>query len=104
MDRRLFFETAAGFFVGSHPSVRSGLPSARVKEGTGMAYGYNGKILRVNLSSKDISTEEPDDNFYRRYMGGRGFIGHYMLKELKPKIDPLGPDNKLIFATGVINT
>ena len=67
-----------------------------------MAYGYNGKILRVNLSSKKISTEEHDDIFYRRYMGGRGFISYYLLKELKPGIDPLGPDNKLIFATGVI--
>jgi len=67
-----------------------------------MAYGYNGKVLRVNLSTKEISTEEPDDIFYRRYMGGRGFIGHYLLKELEPGVDPLGPDNKLIFATGVI--
>jgi len=67
-----------------------------------MAYGYNGKILRVDLSNKKISTEEPDDTFYRRYMGGRGFIGHYLLNELKPGIDPLGPDNKMIFATGVI--
>ena len=67
-----------------------------------MEYGCNGRILRVNLSNKEISVEEPDDNFYRRYMGGRGFIGYYLLKELKPKVDPLGPDNKLIFATGVI--
>ena len=67
-----------------------------------MAYGYNGKILRVNLSNGKMSTDEPDEIFYRRYMGGRGFIGHYLLKELDPKVDPLGPDNKLIFATGVI--
>ena len=67
-----------------------------------MAYGYNGKILRVDLSNKEISVEKPDDNFYRRYMGGRGFVGYYLLRELEPKIDPLGPDNKLVFATGVI--
>jgi len=67
-----------------------------------MAYGYNGKMLRVNLSNGKMSTEEPDDVFYRRYMGGRGFIGHYLLKELDPDVDPLGPDNKLIFATGVV--
>jgi len=67
-----------------------------------MAYGYNGKVLRVNLSTKGISTEELDDIFYRRYMGGRGFIGHYLLKELEPGVDPLGPENKLVFATGVI--
>jgi aldehyde:ferredoxin oxidoreductase len=67
-----------------------------------MAYGYNGKIMRINLSDRKISTEEPDEIFYRRYMGGRGFIAYYLLKELDPKIDPLSPDNKLIFATGVI--
>ncbi len=67
-----------------------------------MAYGYSGKILRVNLSNREMATEEPDETFYRRYMGGRGFVNYYLLKELKPKVDPLGPDNKLIFATGVI--
>ncbi|MBM3242396.1 aldehyde ferredoxin oxidoreductase family protein [Candidatus Poribacteria bacterium] len=67
-----------------------------------MAYGYNSKILRVNLTNKQMSIEEPDENFYRRYMGGRGFIAYYLLKELQAGIDPLGPDNKLIFATGVI--
>ncbi len=64
--------------------------------------GYTGKILRVNLSDKSISIEEPDDRFYRRYFGGTALIGYYLLKELKPGIDPLGPDNKLIFSTGVI--
>lgn len=67
-----------------------------------MAYGYNGKILRVDLSSKQMSTEEPGDDFYRLYIGGRGFIGYYLLKELDPGIDALSPDNKLIFATGVV--
>jgi aldehyde:ferredoxin oxidoreductase len=32
--------------------------------------GYTGKILRVNLSDKRISIEEPGDKFYRRYFGG----------------------------------
>jgi len=64
--------------------------------------GYTGKILRVNLSDKRISIEEPDEKFYRRYFGGTALIGYYLLKELKPRIDPLGPDNKLIFSAGVI--
>ena len=67
-----------------------------------MAYGFNGKTLRVNLSNGQISTEEPDEALYRRYMGGRGFVGHYLLNELEAGIDPLGPDNKLIFATGLV--
>lgn len=67
-----------------------------------MAYGYHGKILRVNLSNGTISIDERDETFYRRYYGGRGFIGHILLEELSPGIDPLGPQNKLIFATGVV--
>ena len=66
-----------------------------------MPKGYSGKILRVNLTDRKVSVEKPDDLFYRRYMGGWGFIAYYLLKELKPGIDPLGPDNKLIFAPGV---
>ena len=66
-----------------------------------MANGYSGKILRVNLSNSGITVEHPDELFYRRYLGGWGFIGYYLLKELKQGIDPLGPENKLIFAPGV---
>jgi len=60
--------------------------------------GYTGKILRVNLSDKSISVDKPDEKFYRQYFGGTALIGYYLLKELKPGIDPLGPDNKLIFS------
>ncbi|MCK5640035.1 MAG: aldehyde ferredoxin oxidoreductase, partial [Gammaproteobacteria bacterium] len=67
-----------------------------------MAYGYNGRILRVDLSRRAISVDEPGDGFYRRYFGGRGFISYYLLRELKPGIDPLSPENKLIFAAGVV--
>jgi len=64
--------------------------------------GYLGKILRVNLSKGTTSVDEPNESFYRRYFGGRGFISYYLLKEVPRKADPLGPENKLIFATGVI--
>ena len=65
-----------------------------------MPYGYNGKILRVNLSNSSIAVEEPDERFYRTYFGGSNFIAYHLLKELKPGVDPLGPENKLIFAAG----
>ena len=64
--------------------------------------GYCGKILRVDLTARATAVEEPDENFYRRYFGGTGLIGYYLLKELEPGIDPLGPDNKLIFSSGVV--
>jgi aldehyde:ferredoxin oxidoreductase len=66
-----------------------------------MPNGYAGKILRVNLSNSKFTVETPDKSFYRRYLGGWGFVGYYLLKELKQGIDPLGPENKLIFAPGI---
>ena len=67
-----------------------------------MSHGYNGKILRVDLSNNRLSVEKPEDNFYRKYVGGWGFIGYYLLKELEAMIDPLGPENKLTFAAGPV--
>jgi aldehyde:ferredoxin oxidoreductase len=65
--------------------------------------GYTGKILRVNLTDKQTTIEEPDGRFYREYFGGTALIGYYLLKELKPGIDPLGPENKLVFSAGVLS-
>jgi len=63
-------------------------------------YGWNGKILRVNLSKMKVSVQDYDANFARKYMGGRGFAARILWDELKPGIDPLGPENKLIIAAG----
>ncbi len=65
--------------------------------------GYNGKILRVNLTNKSVNTEEIDEQFCRKYLGGAGFIAYYLWKELKPGVDALSPANKLIFALGPIS-
>jgi aldehyde:ferredoxin oxidoreductase len=62
--------------------------------------GYNGKILRVNLSTNSIATEEIREPFCRKYLGGAGFVAYFLWKELQNGVDPLGPDNKLVFATG----
>src|SRR4030066_1944716 len=68
-----------------------------------MPYGYNGKILRVDLNSESIGIEEPQEILYNRYLGGGTLALYYLLKELKPKSDPLGPDNILVFAGSVIS-
>ena len=67
-----------------------------------MENGFTGRILRVNLNTEKLSFETIEEIFYRRYFGGRGLISYYLLKELEPGIDPLGPENKLIFACGPI--
>ena len=65
-------------------------------------FGYTGKIARIDLSSEKIKIETFPKEWYRKYMGGRNIGLYFLLKELKPKIDPLGPDNKLIFSTSML--
>lgn len=67
-----------------------------------MPCGYHDKILRVDLTTGKVEVEQPGEHFFRTYFGGWGLIAHYLLQELEPGTDPLGPDNLLIFATGVV--
>jgi aldehyde:ferredoxin oxidoreductase len=65
-------------------------------------FGYWNKILHVNLTDHSTRIEEPGDAFFRRYAGGRGIIAHYLLKYVPKGADPLGPDNILVIAPGVL--
>jgi len=67
-----------------------------------MPYGYNGKVLRVDLDNESIGVEEPQEVIYSRYVGGGALALSYLLRELKPQSDPLGPENILVFAGSVI--
>ena len=64
--------------------------------------GINGKILKVDLSNQQYEIDEKDDEFYRKYIGGRGFALYYMHKEMDPKVDPLSPENMLVFAGSIL--
>jgi aldehyde:ferredoxin oxidoreductase len=63
-------------------------------------YGWNGKLLRVNLSKNKAAINEYDADFAKGFIGGRGFAAKILWDELKPGIDPLSPENKLICAVG----
>ncbi|MHA1712027.1 MAG: aldehyde ferredoxin oxidoreductase family protein [Candidatus Freyarchaeota archaeon] len=65
-------------------------------------FGYMGKILRVNLTSKKVTEESLDKTVARRFLGGRGLGIKILFDELKPGIDPLGPENKSVVATGIL--
>ncbi|MFQ6053816.1 MAG: aldehyde ferredoxin oxidoreductase N-terminal domain-containing protein, partial [Candidatus Bathyarchaeia archaeon] len=67
-----------------------------------MPYGYNGKVLRVDLTEEKITVEQPPERWYRAYLGGMGAIAYHLLKEVEPGEDPLGPGNLLILAPGVV--
>lgn len=62
--------------------------------------GYCGKIIRVNLSNGSVKKENIDESFCRKYLGGAGFIAHYLWTEIKPATDPLSAQNILVFALG----
>ncbi|MDC7228478.1 MAG: aldehyde ferredoxin oxidoreductase family protein [Spirochaetales bacterium] len=64
--------------------------------------GYNNKLLRVNLSSSDIRTEEIGEDVLRKYIGGTSLGYYYMLKEICSKIDPLSDENRIYFTTSPI--
>lgn len=62
--------------------------------------GYAGKILHVDLA-RERTVEEPlPEDWRRMYIGGRGVGVRILLDMVNPGIDPLGPENVLIFATG----
>ncbi|MDA8216372.1 MAG: hypothetical protein M0Z94_02000 [Dehalococcoidales bacterium] len=57
------------------------------------------KLLRVDMSTLSV-TEEPLPQRYRR-LGGRALTDKVVIDEVEPTCDPLGPGNKLVFATGI---
>jgi len=74
-----------------------------------MLGGYMGKILEIDLSDRTYRVTPIDENIARKYLGGKGYalwILYQDLKKLERKgiaprdIDPFGPENTLIFATG----
>jgi aldehyde:ferredoxin oxidoreductase len=64
--------------------------------------GFTGKILHVDLTRRTTEVEEPNEAFYRRYLGGSGFVGYYLLKLVPKGADPLGPENVLVIAGGAM--
>ncbi|MFQ5873426.1 MAG: aldehyde ferredoxin oxidoreductase family protein [Dehalococcoidia bacterium] len=65
-----------------------------------MTNGWVGKILRVDLTSGNITKEDLNEQWAHDYVGGRGLGAKYLYEELDPKVDPFSPENELIFATG----
>ena len=63
---------------------------------------YQGKVLRVDLTKGELKTEILPENIYRKYLGGSSLASYFLLKELKKGVDPLGPENILVFACSVI--
>lgn len=61
---------------------------------------WAGKILRVDLSAGTVKSEPLNMDWARAYLGSRGLGSKYLVSEVDPKVDPLSPANKIIWATG----
>ncbi len=59
-----------------------------------------GKMLVIDLTKSDIIEKDLDHEILRSYLGGKGLGSYLLLKMLPPGVDPLSPENVLIFATG----
>lgn len=64
--------------------------------------GTWGKILHVDLSSGKMWVETPPEELYLKLVGGRALVAYLLLRDLPAGADPLGPDNLLIFAPGIL--
>jgi len=64
--------------------------------------GYSGKILRVELTTKQVNIEPLNMELARSYLSGRGLAGRILTDEVSSNADALSPENKLLFATGVL--
>lgn len=62
--------------------------------------GWTGCVLRVNLTRGEVRREALDPRLARDYVGGRGIGARLLWDEVDPEIDPLSPENLLVFATG----
>ncbi len=62
--------------------------------------GWNGRILRINLSERKVRIQNIDPEVLLKFIGGRGLAAKILWDELEPGVDPFSPYNKLIIAAG----
>ena len=67
-----------------------------------MYYGYAGKILQVDLSTRKAVKEELDLQFARKFIGGLGFNAKILYDEVGPNVDPFSTDNIVAIAPGAL--
>ena len=66
-----------------------------------MPHGYTGKILHVDLTNGKLDVEQPEETFYRTYMGGSAMGLFYILRDTPAGVDPLAPENVLTLMISV---
>ena len=62
--------------------------------------GFWGRILLVDLSAKHCSIRTIKEGFFKKYLGGVGVAAKLIFEEVDPKVEPLSPDNMIVFSVG----
>ena len=65
-----------------------------------MMYGWTGTVLRINLTTRQVTKEPLNEAWAHDYIGGRGLGARYLLQEVDPNVEPFSPENKLLIVTG----
>ena len=68
-----------------------------------MVAGITAKLLHVDLTTRQTRTEEIPETVMRKYLGGGALAAYILLRDMPAGVDPLGPDNVLVFTTSIIN-
>jgi aldehyde:ferredoxin oxidoreductase len=68
-----------------------------------MLNGYGGNILRIDLTTGDISKTPTDPALAEKWLGGRGFGIYFLFTELPKNADPMGPENLLVISPGPLS-
>jgi aldehyde:ferredoxin oxidoreductase len=68
-----------------------------------MASGITARLLHVDLTTRQTRVEELPETTVRKYLGGGALAAHLLLRDMAPGVDPLGPDNVLVFMTSIVN-
>lgn len=63
-------------------------------------YGWTGRCLRVNLTERDFQIEDISSELLEKFLGGRGLGVKVLSDEMETSVDPLSPENKIIFVSG----
>ncbi|MBW2285959.1 MAG: aldehyde ferredoxin oxidoreductase family protein [Deltaproteobacteria bacterium] len=65
-------------------------------------FGNHGRILKVDLSNREVTIEPRDEAYYRMFLGGNGLCASLIHESVPQDADPLGPENAIVFSVGPV--